>query len=66
MNAQQKVQNEGIPQEEIYTQPYKLFTLSNRLIEEEDEVANFYTFQKVFQGEFQVTSNNLNGNPACI
>ncbi|ORE08505.1 glycoside hydrolase [Rhizopus microsporus var. microsporus] len=53
MNAQQKVQNEGIPQEEIYTQPYKLFTLSNRLIEEEGEVANFYTFQKIFQGEFQ-------------
>lgn len=41
-------------QEEAMVKPYKYFTLSNSLIEEEGEVANFYVFQKVFKGEFQV------------
>jgi mannosyl-oligosaccharide glucosidase len=41
-------------QEEAMVKPYKYFTLSNSLTEEEGEVANFYVFQKVFKGEFQV------------
>ncbi|KAI9471930.1 MAG: glycoside hydrolase [Benjaminiella poitrasii] len=40
-------------QQEALAQPYKFFTLSNSLTEEEGEIANFYAFQKVFKGEFQ-------------
>ncbi|KAI8372558.1 glycoside hydrolase [Choanephora cucurbitarum] len=39
--------------EDIYASPYKYFTLSNQLEEEEGQVANLYVFQKVFQGDFQ-------------
>ncbi|KAI7907127.1 glycoside hydrolase [Cokeromyces recurvatus] len=40
-------------QEEALAKPYKFFTLTNTLTEDEGEVANFYVFQKVFKGEFQ-------------
>ncbi|RCI06676.1 Processing alpha glucosidase I [Rhizopus stolonifer] len=40
-------------QEEAMQKPFKYFTLSNKLVEEEGQVANFYVFQKVLKGEFQ-------------
>ncbi|KAI8388237.1 glycoside hydrolase [Radiomyces spectabilis] len=40
-------------QEDALQNPSSYFTLSNELVESEDEVANFYIFQKVFAGEFQ-------------
>ncbi|KAI8882190.1 glycoside hydrolase family 63 protein [Backusella circina FSU 941] len=40
-------------QQDAFTNPYKYFTLKNTLDEAEGEVANLYTFQKVFKGEFQ-------------
>ncbi|KAG2209253.1 hypothetical protein INT47_005545 [Mucor saturninus] len=40
-------------QEDAMIKPFKYFTLSNSLIEEEGETANFYVFQKVFEGDFQ-------------
>lgn len=41
-------------EQDTISRPFGYFTLENTLIEEEDEVANFYAFQKVFKGEFQV------------
>lgn len=41
-------------EQDAISRPFGYFTLENTLIEEEDEVANFYAFQKVFKGEFQV------------
>ncbi|KAI7893279.1 glycoside hydrolase [Mucor mucedo] len=40
-------------QEDAMIKPFKYFTLSNSLTEEEGETANFYVFQKVFEGDFQ-------------
>ncbi|KAI8083468.1 glycoside hydrolase [Thamnidium elegans] len=40
-------------QEEALEKPYKYFSLSNSLTENEGETANFYVFQKIFQGDFQ-------------
>lgn len=43
-------------QQEALSRPYAYLTLENTLTEGEDEIANFYVFQKVFSGEFQVLS----------
>lgn len=40
-------------QEDALEKPYKYFSLSNSLTENEGETANFYVFQKVFRGDFQ-------------
>ncbi|KAG0165528.1 Processing alpha glucosidase I [Apophysomyces sp. BC1034] len=40
-------------QEDAFARPYAFFTLTNTLTEEEDQLANFYVFQKVFKGNFQ-------------
>lgn len=40
-------------QEDALEKPYKYFSLSNSLTENEGETANFYVFQKIFQGDFQ-------------
>ncbi|KAG1139740.1 hypothetical protein G6F37_008922 [Rhizopus arrhizus] len=53
MNARQRIEDGTLTTDQIYSEPYKLLTLSNSLIEEEGQVANFYTFQKLFHGEFQ-------------
>ncbi|EIE76170.1 hypothetical protein RO3G_00874 [Rhizopus delemar RA 99-880] len=52
-NARQRIEDGTLTTDQIYSEPYKLLTLSNSLIEEEGQVANFYTFQKLFHGEFQ-------------
>ncbi|KAG1469294.1 hypothetical protein G6F56_003335 [Rhizopus delemar] len=52
-NAQERIQSGDLTNDQIYSEPYKLLTLSNELEEEEGEVANLYVFQKVFAGEFQ-------------
>lgn len=41
-------------EQDLFTRPHAYFTLANQIVEEEGEVANFYAFQKVFRGEFQV------------
>ena len=41
-------------QQAALEKPYAYFTLENKLTEEDDEIANLYSFQKVFKGEFQV------------
>ncbi|KAL0085821.1 glycoside hydrolase [Phycomyces blakesleeanus] len=51
MSARQKV-SQG-DQHDAFERPYAYFTLLNTLTEENEEVSNFYTFQKVFSGEFQ-------------
>ncbi|KAI8074787.1 glycoside hydrolase [Gongronella butleri] len=40
-------------QQDLFASPHKYFTLENRLVEEDGDVANLYAFQKVFHGEFQ-------------
>lgn len=40
-------------QEDAMVKPFKYFSLSNSLTEKEGETANFYVFQKVFEGDFQ-------------
>lgn len=51
--ARTRLEGEEGNQEEAVSKPYKYFTLSNNLSENEGETANFYVFQKVFQGDFQ-------------
>ncbi|KAI9025132.1 glycoside hydrolase [Phycomyces nitens] len=51
VSARQKI-SQG-DQHDAFERPYAYFTLLNTLTEEDDEVSNFYTFQKVFSGEFQ-------------
>ncbi|KAG1048149.1 hypothetical protein G6F43_009441 [Rhizopus delemar] len=58
-NARQRIEDGTLTTDQIYSEPYKLLTLSNSLIEEEGQVANFYTFQKLFHGEFQVQVNRF-------
>ncbi|ORX53928.1 glycoside hydrolase [Hesseltinella vesiculosa] len=40
-------------EDDLFSHPHMYFTLENRLVEENDEIANLYAFQKVFNGEFQ-------------
>ncbi|KAF7724424.1 Processing alpha glucosidase I [Apophysomyces ossiformis] len=40
-------------QEDALARPYAYFALTNTLMEQEDQIANFYVFQKVFKGNFQ-------------
>ncbi|KAI9300890.1 glycoside hydrolase [Cunninghamella echinulata] len=40
-------------EQDAFSSPHAYFTLPNKLIEEEGEIANFYAFQKVFHGPFQ-------------
>jgi mannosyl-oligosaccharide glucosidase len=51
--ARTRLEGEQGNQEEAVSKPYKYFTLSNSLTENEGETSNFYVFQKVFQGDFQ-------------
>jgi hypothetical protein len=53
-------------QQDAFTKPYKYFTLKNTLDEAEGEVANLYTFQKVFKGEFQVGKYKKGGGPLVL
>jgi hypothetical protein len=59
LGAQKRLTQGPENQEEAMIKPYKYFTLSNSLTEEKDEVANFYVFQKVFKGEFQVQKKKI-------
>lgn len=52
VSAREKIAK-GSP-EDAMAHPYSYFTLDNTLTEEEDEVANMYAFQKIFNGQFQV------------
>lgn len=54
MGARERLGNDPANQQEAMAKPFKFFTLTNELSEQEGEVANFYVFQKVFKGEFQV------------
>ncbi|CAO3640504.1 unnamed protein product [Cunninghamella blakesleeana] len=49
--ARSKINAES--EQDAFANPHSYFTLANKLIEDEGEVANFYAFQKVFQGSFQ-------------
>jgi mannosyl-oligosaccharide glucosidase len=51
--AKERIGSDPDNQQEVMAKPYKFLTLNNQLEEEEGEVANFYVFQKMFQGEFQ-------------
>jgi mannosyl-oligosaccharide glucosidase len=53
-------------QQDAFTNPYKYFTLKNTLDEAEGEVANLYTFQKVFKGEFQVGKHKKEGEGPLV
>ncbi|KAL0141009.1 mannosyl-oligosaccharide glucosidase CWH41/GLS1 [Mucor lusitanicus] len=53
MGARERLGNDPANQQEAMAKPFKFFTLTNELSEQEGEVANFYVFQKVFKGEFQ-------------
>lgn len=52
--ARDRLGSDPANQQDAMTKPFKFFTLDNDLSEEEGEVSNFYAFQKVFKGEFQV------------
>lgn len=54
MGARDRLGGDPANQQEAMTKPFKFFTLTNELSEQEGQVANFYVFQKVFKGEFQV------------
>lgn len=51
--ARERIGTDHANQQEVMTKPFKFLTLNNQLEEEEGEIANFYVFQKMFQGEFQ-------------
>lgn len=54
LGARDRLGGDPANQQEAMAKPFKFFTLTNELYEQEGEVANFYVFQKVFKGEFQV------------
>ena len=54
LSARERILKEN-DQQAALEKPYAYFTLDNKLTEEDDEIANLYSFQKVFKGEFQVS-----------
>jgi mannosyl-oligosaccharide glucosidase len=51
--ARSRIEGGEGSQDDAMIKPFKYFSLSNSLTEAEGETANFYVFQKVFEGDFQ-------------